>query len=999
MERFVLLIKKHKVFGYLFLPYFVDYEKKEEKYVINRRILPGHPDPAAERLPETVRKIIRITGEYEDHEIKKLFHKDPRINLKDFFQSLDEKRVKDFIRPYIEKRLVEIVRLLRNTDIEIFLHQTASAGIYHEDRIVPETDRVSVEFHFIRKGEGTEYFISLRKDEREIHLKDKSHIILADKPCVLLMEGRLYFLEEVEGKKLKPFFSKETIHIPLQVERKYYRTFIRETLLHYRVSVEGFAVEDRYPEPVPELTLETGLDGLLTGVLSFRYDEIVVSPNEPRKVFAVFDEGKDRQYRFTRIFRNEKKESGYVQTLGKLGFEEDIPGIFLPAGASDDPVEQHYTMVTLLGSVADFLRQKGFVIIRKTGKEYLLEPVEISVEPEVHESDRHFIDWIDLRAEVRFGSYTIPFLRLKDHILNKIREYVLPDGSIAVIPEEWFAEYEDLLQFGEAGGNRLRIRKHHLPLLQKNPAAAANRKIRDRIVSMLETGREAFDLPEKFRAVMRPYQRKGYGWMMNLRRHGFGGCLADDMGLGKTIQSIALLCKVAETERKERSSPPAETGKGGVEAVQLTLFEEKTPEEEASGPAGKVLSLVVVPKSLIFNWVEEINRFAPDLRILVYAGADREKYFEYFDLYDVILVTYGLLRRDIPLFSGIRFDLVILDESRYIKNPDSLIFKAVMQLQATQKMVLTGTPVENSLTDLWAQMHFVNPGLLGSYRFFQDKFVNPVEKQQDEKSLQKLRLLIRPFLLRRTKEEVASDLPNLTEQRIFAEMSEAQYRFYEEEKAKVRNAVLKLIREGKDAGIMIPVLQGLMRLRLAANHPVLVDSAYQGDSGKFEEVMEMIRTVTSERHKVLVFSSFVKVLELFRQQLQQEGIAFVMLTGSTSQAGRKQAVNTFTKDEEMRVFLISVMAGGFGLNLMAADYVIILDPWWNPAVEKQAIDRTHRIGQTRKVMVYRMVSKESIEEKIMKYQQRKARLAADILQTEESLLKQLSKEEIAGLFE
>ena len=998
MERFVLLIKKHKAFGYIFLPYFVDYEKKEGKYVINRRILPDHPDPAIEQLSEIQRRIIRITGEYEDHALRKIFHKDPRINLKEFFQSLDQKKIVHFIRPYIEEKLVAIARLLKKADTEIYLHESSSSGIYHEDCIIPDHEQIFVEFHFIKKDEGTEYFISLHKAEKEIFLKDKSHIILANKPCVLLMEGKLYLLEDMEGKKLKPFFSKDTINIPVQLEKKYYRTFILDALLHYQVITEGFDVTDRHPGPVPELTLETGMNGLLVLILTFRYDDLVIRANQTRKVFVTLQEERNRDYRFFRIFRDEKEERKKIAVLQQLGFTEDIPGIFLPAGKSRDPASQHYEMITFLNRVAEEMKREGFIIHRKTDKEYLLDPVRIEMQSKVHDSDDRLIDWVDLRAEVQFGSYRIPFIRLKDHILNKIREYVLPDGSVAVIPEEWFAEYEDLLQFGEFNGEEIRIRKHHLSLLEKTPGVADRHDIQNRIISMLEK-QEAYPLPEGFNADMRPYQRKGYGWMMNLRKYGFGGCLADDMGLGKTVQSIALIRKITKHKNNTGMSFPGGREPPKDEAIQLNLFEEQSTKKQYTGEEPATLSLIVVPKSLVFNWVEEINRFAPGLRVFVYAGTNREKYFEYFDVYDVVLVTYGLLRKDIALFARRVFDLVVLDESRYIKNPDSLIFKAVMQISASQKIVLTGTPVENSLNDLWAQMQFINPGLLGSYRFFQDKFVFPVEKQQDEKVLQKLRLLIQPFILRRTKEEVASDLPDLAVQRIFTEMSDDQQHFYEEEKAKVRNAVLKLMSEGGASSMMIPVLQGLTRLRLAANHPVLVDPSYPGDSGKFEEAIEMIHTVASEGHKILIFSSFVKILQLFEHQFRKEGVPYVMLTGSVTQTKRKEAVKQFQEREDIRIFLISIMAGGFGLNLVAADYVMILDPWWNPAVERQAVDRTHRIGQSRKVMVYKMISKDSIEEKIMLYQQKKAHLAANIMQTEESLLKKLSKEEISGLFE
>ncbi len=997
MDRFVLLIKKHKFFGDIFVPYFVHKEKKEEKYAISRRILPDHEDTDVERLPELYREIIKTIGAYDDHVIKKIFHKDPQINLKAFFQSLDNKRIDRFIRPYIEKRLVEVVRLLQKTEINVFLHEGNATGIYNEDRILLARENLFVTFHFNKNNSGTDYFVSLREGENELVLTGKKHLILTNKPCVLILEGRLYLLEDMEGKKLEPFFKKESIHIPVRLETKYYHSFIRDILAHYKVTVEGFEVMESHTLPGTELSLENGLNGLLVMILTFRYEDIRIQPDQNRMVFVTLEET-EQGYRFNKIFRNKEYENKVINRLAEIGFEEYLPGIFTAGSIENNPKVQHYEMISFINRHSTELKKEGLTIHQKGKEKYLLDGIRMNVKTEMHRKENRLIDWFGLHAEVQLGKYSIPFVWLKDHILNKKREYILPDGSIAVIPEEWFAEYENLLQFGEVYGEEIRIRSHHFPLLKEMSAISGNTEIQQRMASMMETENVVFPLPAGFRGNMRPYQRKGYGWLMNLRKHGLGGCLADDMGLGKTIQSIALIQKIRESGKPVQDIMQEKKPNVALEGVQLSLFDTyKTYVKEEE--RGETLSLIVVPKTLIFNWVEEIIRFAPGLKVLVYAGSDRQRYFEYFDAYDVVVVTYGLLRRDIGLFCRVIFDLIILDESRYIKNPASQIFKAVIRLQARQRVILTGTPVENSLTDLWTQMHFVNPGLLGGYRFFMERFVNSIEHQHDEQALQTLRRLIGPFMLRRTKQEVARDLPDITEQHIFTEMSVEQAHFYEEENARVRNAILKLLGEGRYSKLMIPVLQGLTRLRLAANHPVLVDDTYTGDSGKFEEAMEIIRTIVSEGHKILVFSSFVKVLKLFEKQFIAEDVPYVLLTGSISQKQRKNVVKSFNDDGQIRVFLISVMAGGFGLNLVAADYVVILDPWWNPAVEQQAIDRTHRIGQTRNVMVYKLIGKETIEEKIMLYQEHKAHLAQDILQVDESMLKQMNREEIAQLFE
>jgi SNF2 family DNA or RNA helicase len=344
-----------------------------------------------------------------------------------------------------------------------------------------------------------------------------------------------------------------------------------------------------------------------------------------------------------------------------------------------------------------------------------------------------------------------------------------------------------------------------------------------------------------------------------------------------------------------------------------------------------------------------------------------------FENYDLILTTYGVVRNEYEQLKEYEFLYIILDESQTIKNPDSKIFQAVTELQSKHRLVLTGTPIENSLTDLWSQIEFINPGILGDLGFFKEYFAYPIEKEGDDKKREKLKHLIHPFILRRTKQEVAPDLPQLTEQIRFCSMSESQKSYYEEEKSKVRNEILNSIEEmGVEKSTMM-VLNALIRLRQIANHPIMIDQNYEFDSGKFEEISDSLENMYFEGHKVLIFSSFVKHLELFRKWFEAKGWKYSMLTGETR--NREEVVNNFQTKDDNKFFLISLKAGGVGLNLTAADYVFLLDPWWNPAAEMQAINRAHRIGQTNKVFVYRFISAETIEEKIIKLQERKAELA------------------------
>ncbi|MCD4806064.1 MAG: DEAD/DEAH box helicase, partial [Methanococcoides sp.] len=343
----------------------------------------------------------------------------------------------------------------------------------------------------------------------------------------------------------------------------------------------------------------------------------------------------------------------------------------------------------------------------------------------------------------------------------------------------------------------------------------------------------------------------------------------------------------------------------------------------------------------------EIKRFAPKLKVTKYRGNNRHKKIEKFGNYDVILAGYATVRNDIELLQKIELLYVILDESQFIKNSNSKTYKAVLKLDSEYKLVLTGTPVENSLSDLWSQMNFINSGMLGDKNFFIQTFQNPVEKGHDELQGQKLKNIINPFILRRTKNEVAKDLPPLTEQIVYCGLDDEQKSFYETEKSKMRNKFIEMIETGKKKSLSFEILSALNKLRQISNHPVMIDEKYKGESGKYNEILRSIESLTSENHKVLIFSSFVKHLNLFAEYFNNENIKYSMLTGKTK--NREEVISEFQSVNENKIFLISIKAGGTGLNLTEADYVFIIDPWWNPAVEKQAVNRAHRIGQDKKV--------------------------------------------------
>jgi SNF2 family DNA or RNA helicase len=677
-------------------------------------------------------------------------------------------------------------------------------------------------------------------------------------------------------------------------------------------------------------------------------------------------------------------EAQKIEVLTSLGLTaSDGSAFILKTNETEAEAGTYHKMLEWLAEHNETLEAAGFSINQdENGKKYFLGKSKIDLK--INESN----DWFDVYATVFFGEMEIPFIELKDHILTGKKEFLLPNGEIAIIPDEWFAQYQNLFHFAEHG-NQLKFKKHHIALLKEYADSELAQVTIDRKLQRLtEFERiEEVELPTRFIGELRPYQKAGYDWFHFLRKWNFGGCLADDMGLGKTIQTLALLQKVKEDAIIQKTQPTL------FDSQQVDLFEQlKTKSSDVPRT-----SLIIMPTSLIHNWLNEAKKFTPDLKILVYTGVLREKDISLFANYDVVLTTYGITRLDIELFKHFFFHYIILDESQIIKNPSSKISRSVRTLKSKFRLVLSGTPIENSVVDLWSQMAFINPGLLGSQTFFSDYFAVPIDKKQDEDKAKKLLSMIKPFVLRRTKQQVASELPPKIEHLYYSDMSEEQEKIYEETKSYYRNELLKMITEQGVGRSQIQLLQGLNKLRQIANHPKMVDQEFDGESGKFSDIIHTLENILTKGNKVLIFSQFVKHLELFRQYFKKHHIPFSYLDGSTM--NRQDVVTEFKTNEDIQVFLISIKAGGVGLNLTEADYVFILDPWWNPAVEQQAIDRTHRIGQKNTVFIYKFITKNSVEEKILALQERKRRIADSLITTEESFIKSLSEEDIRSILE
>jgi superfamily II DNA or RNA helicase len=576
------------------------------------------------------------------------------------------------------------------------------------------------------------------------------------------------------------------------------------------------------------------------------------------------------------------------------------------------------------------------------------------------------IDWFELRGTVEFGDRSASLPVLLAALKRKETTVALDDGSIGIVPEEWLRKYGILAGLGTVEGDHLRFSRCQAGLLDAllaaEPAASC-----DEVFEHARARLRAFegvapaDAPPGFCGRLREYQREGLGWIHFLREFGFGGCLADDMGLGKTIQVLALL----ECRRELRESP------GG----------EQRPEP----------SLVVAPRSLIFNWKQEAARFTPRLRVLDHTGTGRAKVNGSFDQYDMVLTTYGTLRRDAAFFKDLHFDYLVLDEAQAIKNAGTASAKAARLLKGRHRLALSGTPVENHLGELWSLFEFLNPGMLGAASVFklgQGELRNP-----DPATREILAQALRPFILRRTKAQVARDLPDKVEQTLYCELDEAQRRLYDELRRHYRSRLLRKVEIEGIGKAKIQVLEALLRLRQAAIHPGLIDPARAGEpSAKLEALLPQIDEVLAEGHKALIFSQFTSMLDILKPRLEAKKFAFAYLDGRTRD--RQAQVERFQSDSDCRLFLVSLKAGGLGLNLTAAEYVFLLDPWWNPAVEMQAVDRSHRIGQTRTVFAYRLIARDTVEEKVLELQKTKRDLANAIINGDNSLLRNLRPEDL-----
>jgi superfamily II DNA or RNA helicase len=981
--QFIIVFTERYRLGMTAIPYIATQASSESNITLIEQLTSERIKNAPITLNDIQTQIIKQLDEISDKRLHQKYSREKTV--KQFYDTLTNETLEKRIRPDIEKRMTQCLELLALTpETPVYFKNSNYSQLYQSDRLTVPLLASEAVFYFDLQPDFLNYTLKVRENEKDFGLLNRQVTFITHEPCSFFLNQKLYRFTDIDSKKIKPFLEKTFIRVPAQSVPSYMEKFVMGCIRDYHVSAVGFEIKDKSSDATAMLNLEQDLGQQPVLSLQFIYNGKKYLAGTKSSVYVELTRDND-QYAFYKVSRKQEWENSIVNKLKELGLGLTGNCHFRPPHVlRDSAAITLHNLITWINVNRAKIDEAGITIEQTFfAKQYYMGTTDIIKQAQ------EVNDWFDIRLLVKVGEYLIPFSKFKKHIQTNMTEFELSDGSIFIIPDEWFTRYGDLMHFSRNGDNEnLLLDKTHFNLLQE--ALEMELTSAKALQNAMTMPVEAINQPDGLQASLRPYQLQGYAWMNHLANNKLGGILADDMGLGKTLQAITLLLN-----HYNQTELPATEPEKPVQQ-QLSLFDQ--PAIEGFNKTTAPPSIIVMPTSLVHNWESEIHRFAPSLKTYVYTGQNRLKTKDIGKIlrhYHVVITSYGVLRNDIDYIKTVDFLFVILDESQYIKNPTSKIYDAVMELNGHHKLVLTGTPIENSLTDLWAQMNFVNPGVLGSHNFFKNQFVTPISKTQSEEHEKRLQALIQPFILRRTKDSVAKELPPVTEQTLHCDMTPEQKKVYEQEKSGVRNELLRIITEqGMEKSTMI-ALKALTRLRQLANHPVMVDDQYHGSSGKFEQILENIENIVCEKHKVLIFSSFVKDLELIEKELNARQLAYSKLTGATS--NRQEVIKSFKENEECRIFLISLKAGGVGLNLTEADYVFMLNPWWNPAAELQAINRAHRIGQTRNVFVYRFISTNTIEEKIARLQEKKQALA-DTFINSNNPFKNMTEAEIRELF-
>ncbi|KPE51170.1 DEAD/DEAH box helicase [Chryseobacterium indologenes] len=854
--------------------------------------------------------------------------------------------------------------------LRLIVHNPLNLDVYYHDKDLSETLSAKslipvkleilqgeIQLNVFKKDPFYEITGELLFNDASVPFKN---VVLRNE-CFVYSKNTFCFVDHPDMLRVIKFFKAN--HEILLVHSSKYEEFMQtvlsslEQIIHINYSYIRPATqvqleEKKYQTERVIYLREQGNYIAITPVMKYRMAEVPVYSKK-----QLFDT--DQNGNPFKVSRNEHAEARFTSLVMQQHpeFEEQMSGYEYFYLHRDKFLDEHWFL-----NAFETWQNEGIVILGFNElKNNKLNPNRAKVNIRITSG----VDWFNAKLKVSFGEKDAALKQLHRAIRNKSRFVQLDDGTQGILPEEWISRISAYFQAGEINEEMLRFPKINFTevssLFEKE---VLSEEVQQEIASYSFQFSSVknipqIEIPDGLHAVLRDYQHDGLNWLSFLDEFNFGGCLADDMGLGKTIQIIAFI--LAQREKR-----------------------------------GFKTHLIVVPTSLLFNWQEEIRKFAPTLKVLVHYGSDRAKTTDHMTDYDIVLTSYGMMLSDIRFLKNFDFSCIFLDESQTIKNPDSERYKAARLLQSRNRFVLTGTPVENNTFDLYSQLSFACPGLLGSKQYFKDIYAVPIDKFEYSKRAMELQKKIQPFILRRTKKQVAKELPEKTEMVIYCEMNSEQRKIYDAYERELREFIAANDDDELNKNSM-HVLTGLTRLRQICNSPILLKEGYSGEhSVKTEILMEQIES-KSKDHKILVFSQFVEMLDLLKTELEERNISFEYLTGQTKNRGK--AVKNFQEKENVRVFLISLKAGGVGLNLTEADYIYLVDPWWNPAAENQAIDRSYRIGQTKNVIAVRLICTNTVEEKILTLQKKKNELAQNLIKTDGAGIQKLSKNDLLDILD
>lgn len=958
----VLVAQKSKRVGIVFnsnqntFPFFSidlvqgEYDDEQGKFIGRVEKLDVSKFINLDQLSENDKQVIQQVRKLQQSEINKYLNRNSPFSgfweniIHSEGEELTEETkilITEFIHPKLKK-------LFLNGEIFLYLPKGNKFVTDNLENIFVSPETPVIQFDVAAKENGYVLSSSISVENEKLKISDNQW----NNYLLFLYDEEIFLWNKTEDALIAKKF-----HSPLKVPTEEWPAFLKDVVLpltkEYKVNFDKSLIRE-VKEGEPEITL----------MLVERGDYLMFQPVFSYKGFNVKPDDKENIIvpdgdKILLVHRNVHVETAFVQRLESLHSQFS-----------------HKENDSLVLKGTEVLKNNWFFLFIDTMKEWKIPVYGFNALKNFRfntakPSTRIFLssglDWFDARVELSFGEQKIGVAEIKKALSNKQSFVPLHDGTLGILPEEWINKYALLFKVGHGKDNKLKLSKFHLSVIDDLYEKRDESEIQFELDEKYDRLRNFKSIPEtevpkELTHILRPYQVSGLNWLNYLNTVGWGGILADDMGLGKTVQALSML-RHYEMENKQ------------------------------------LKALVVCPTTLIYNWENEIKKFTPSLSWCIHHGGLRTRKPEDFDKYNIIITTYGTLRSDIQMLMKVLFDYVILDESQAIKNPSSKVTKSACLLTAKSRLCMSGTPLQNNTFDIYAQMNFLNPGLLGSVEYFRNEFSTPIDKFGEQAQKDHLKKLLYPFILRRTKEQVATDLPEKTETVLFCEMEDKQRHIYESYRGVYRDRILNVIEGEGIERSQLTILQGLMKLRQICDSPAILneEEKYPNHSIKLEELTREITENIGE-HKALIFSQFLGMLALIKEKLVENNITFDYFDGSTSPQEREKAIQNFQTNDMSRVFLISLKAGGVGLNLTAADYVYIVDPWWNPAVEQQAIDRTHRIGQTKNIFAYRMICKDTIEDKILQLQERKRSLAKELISDDESFVKGLTREDVEYLF-